>query len=399
MNHEERNLVEILRRIDTIERKIVSAGSNRALVSYGTSASSVSGNDHRLLSNLNSEDYMHLTGDEYRSLVVDVTDHGHLTGLLDNDHPQYIRHGIAGHEWDMLAATINANGTITFSRKSIDDIRNKVSEKLFPNFDSVDAMGFYKSDGSTPVLIVDTLHSRVSIGSSGVSIGKKANVALDINGDVKIAGSSFEFVSGETSRISSNTDMKIHSQNDLALSSQSGDVVLLYETDMRSETFAKDTYGWSVKNSGDAFFRNVKVNKINARIVSTGVEQYIGGRQTMCKSASPLTDNFTVPAPEAASMLHVEPFADYPYINVFDDGDIVRLVHINLYDGKYNTSDCWGTVVFDSSIVARGEQVYTFTRSASPNSGSCKAGDVIPAGELVLNFGVSGDGYIVSTVV
>lgn len=391
MNHEERNLVEILRRIDTLERKIVSAGNNRTLVSYGTSVSSVSGNDHRLLSNLNSEDYMHLTGDEYRSLVVDVTDHGHLTGLLDNDHPQYIRHGIAGYEWDMLAATINANGTITFSRKGIDDIRNKVSEKLFPSFDSIDAMGFYKSDGSTPVLIVDTLHSRVGIG-------REPDVALDINGDVKITGRALEFVGGETSRISSNTDMKIHSQNDLALSSQSGDVVLLYGTDMRSETFARDVYGWSLENSGDANFRNVNVNKINARVVSTGIEQFVGGRQTMCKSASTLMNDFTVPAPAATADLYVENFADYPMVHVFADGDIVRLVHVSLYNGAYNTADCWGTVMF-SAFVGNSGQLYTFTRSSTPNSGSAGDGTVVSEGELVLNFGTSGSGYIVSTVV
>ena len=143
---------------------------------------------------------------------------------------------------------------------------------------------------------------------------------------------------------------------------------------------------------------DVKVNKINARIVSTGIEQYVGGRQTMCKSASPLTADFIVPAPAASSMLHVEPFADYPLVNVFDDGDIVRLAHISLYDGQYNTNECWGTVVIDS-FISNGEQVYTFTRSASPNSGSAGAGAVISAGELALNFGVSGDGYIVSTVV
>ena len=150
--------------------------------------------------------------------------------------------------------------------------------------------------------------------------------------------------------------------------------------------------------SGDAEFRNIRLNKINARIVSTGIEQFVGGRPTMCKSASPLSDDFAVPEPGETALLRVEPFADYPLINVFDDNDIVRLVYTSLFDGKYNTSECWGNVV-KASADSRGRQSYTFTRSSDNDAGDAKAGLIIPAGELALNYGTSGMGYIVSTVV
>jgi hypothetical protein len=390
MNHEERNIIEILRRLEGAEKKLaIVSGASKTKTSSG---SAVGTKDHRFLSNLNTEEHMHLTGEEYRSAVTNLNDHGSLTGLLDNDHPQYIRHSLAGYEWDMLVAETNpVSDSLRFARKSIDSVRNKIAERLFPLIDSTTAMTFYKSDGTTPIVIIDTLNERVGIGAQPAT-------TFHVDGTTTIANGNLAFDSNNTVIISSDTDLVVDSADGIFLTSTDVGVVLSNGTDMRSETFAEDTYGWSVKNSGDAFFRNVKVNKINARIVSTGVEQYIGGRQTMCKSASPLTDNFTVPEPEATSVLHVEPFADYPYVHVFDDGDIIRLIHVSLYDGKYNTNDCWGTVVF-SPIGARGKQVYTFTRSASPNSGSCKAGAVIPAGELVLNFGVSGDGYIVSTVV
>lgn len=392
MNHQERTTVEILRRIGDIEKKLSRADGSKTTLLNGDDTYSLSSNDHRLLSNLNSEGYMHLTGEEYRSVILGVGDHGSLTGLLDNDHPQYIRHSVAGYEWDMLAAERNAiTGKVVFVRKGIDEVRSKIVEKLFPQIDSTDAIVFYKSDETTPVLIIDTLNERVGIGIQPQS-------TLDVGGNARITGGNLEFLTDRTALLYSNADIKLHGYDDVVLSSQNGRVVLSSGTDMRSETFAQDVYGWSVQNSGDAYFRNVKVNKINARIVSTGIEQYVGGRQTMCKSASPLTADFTIPAPESTSMLHVEPFADYPLVNVFDDGDIVRLAHISLYDGQYNTNDCWGTVVF-SLISSPGEQTYTFTRSSSPNSGSAGAGAVISAGELALNFGVSGDGYIVSTVV
>jgi len=392
MNHDERNFVEILKRLNDVEKKLRNVGNNKTTISYGSDSHSTDNKDHRLLSNLNSEDFMHLTGEEYRSVILGAGDHGSLTGLLDNDHPQYVRHSIAGYEWDMLAAERNAiTGQLVFVRKGIDDVRSEIAEKLFPQVDSTTAMGFYKSDETTPVLAVDTLNSRIGIGI-------QPSTALHVNGTTTIADGNIVFDNNITPSISSDIDLLISANDGVFINSTAVGVILSNNTNMRSETFAEDVYGWNIKNSGDAYFRNVKVNKINARIVSTGVEQYVGGRQTMCKSASPLTDNFTVPAPSGNCMLHVEPFSDYPLISVFANGDIVRLVHISLYDGKYNTADCWGTVTF-SAFSVPGKQSYIFTRSSGANSGSAIAGSIIPAGELVLNFGVSGDGYIVSTVV
>jgi hypothetical protein len=276
----------------------------------------------------------------------------------------------------MLAAEINPiSGQLTFVRKGIEDVRDKlVVDGIFPDF-----------------LIIDTDNKRLGVGI-------QPETSFHVDGTTTITNGSLVLDSDIIPVILSDTDMMISANNGVFLNSSNVGVVLSDGTNIRSETFAEDVSGWRVQSSGDAFFRDVKVNKISARIVLTGIEQYVGGRQTMCKSASPLTANFTVPAPEATSMLHVEPFADYPLVNVFANGDTVRLAHVSLYDGKYNTNDCWGTVVI-SSYSAPGEQVYTFTRSASPNSGSAGAGAVIQAGELVLNFGVSGDGYIVSTVV
>ena len=234
--------------------------------------------------------------------------------------------------------------------------------------------------------------------NSRIGIGAQPSTTLHVNGTVTVANGNIVLDSDSTPAILSDIDMLINADDGVFLESSAVGIVLSNGTNMRSETFSEDVYGWSIKNSGDAFFRNVKVNKINARIVSTGTEQYVGGRQTMCKSASPLTDDFTVPISGGSCMLHVEPFSDYPLVRVFTDGDTVRLLHVSLYDGKYNTGDCWGTVVF-SAFSVPGKQSYTFTRSSGANSGGADADSIIPAGELVLNFGVSGDGYIVSTVV
>lgn len=384
MEHLERILTEILRRIDGLERDVKTIGrTKKNIVSASNGKSIAYANDHRFLENLNSENYTHLTRDEYLSLNNMTNDHGLLGGLSDDDHKQYILHTLSIYEWDILVGKAGR----TFERKSIDQLRNKISEKLFPQADGTQAIVFYKSNGTTPVLTLDTTSSRVGIGIQPQS-------ALHINGSQTITNGSINFVGTTPTSITSTKSITFASDNDILLDADS----IVVDGQVHSTAFADDTYGWQLQQSGDAEFRNVRVNKINARIVSTGIEQFVGGRQTMCKSASPLAANFTVPAPGENAILQIEPFSDYPLVDVFDDNDIVRLVYTNLFDGKYNTNECWGSVV-RAGLDSRGQQSYTFTRSENPNSGNANATTVISAGELVLNYGSSGMGYMVSTVV
>jgi hypothetical protein len=384
MDHLERTFVEILRRIDDLERNMKTVAKTRRNIVGASGGTTIAyANDHRFLENLNSDNYHHITRAEYDTISTLSNDHGLLDGLNDDDHKQYIRHALAIYDWDILAGNANR----TFERKSIDQLRNKLSEKLFPETDGIQSVMFYKSDGVTPVVTLDTSNSRVGIGIQPQS-------SLHISGDETITSGNLIFVGNTPSAITATKDISIISNEDILFDADS----IVINGQVQASSFASDVYGWQLMPSGDAEFRNIRVNKINARIVATGVEQFVGGRQTMCKSASPLSSDFTIPAPESEATLRIEPFADYPLVNVFDNGDIVRISYTSLFDGEYNTSECWGSVVISASSSPR-EQTYTFTRSAAPNSGDANAGLVVAAGELVLNYGSSGMGYIVSTVV
>jgi hypothetical protein len=384
MEHLERTLIEILRRLNDLERGARSSSRPaKNIIGSSSRSNTIYAKDHRFLENLNSENYRHITQTEYLSLRSMTNDHGLLDGLSDDDHKQYIRHNISVYDWDILAGKSDR----TFGRKSIDELRNKISEKLFPEIDSENAITFYKSNGETPVLTLDTLNSWVGVGVQPES-------RLHISGSMTVTNGDIDFSGSLPSEITSEQSLSLVSGKDIVLNASER---LTVQSVMQSGSFARDSRGWQLSESGDADFRNVRVNKINARIVATGIEQFVGGRQTMCKSASPLAMDFTIPAPESEATLKIEPFADYPMVNVFDDGDIVRISYTSLFDGEYNTSECWGSVV--SAPSSSREQVYTFTRSAAPNSGDANAGLVVAAGELVLNYGSSGMGYIVSTVV
>lgn len=384
MEHLERTLVEILKRLNDLERKSRTADkAKRNIVSSSSGKTTVYANDHRFLDNINSAQYTHLTREEYNKLNNVSDNHGELKGLANDDHKQYIRHNLAAQDWDILAGS---SGKV-FLRKSIDQLRNKIAEKIFPEFDSEQAVTIYKKDGITPVVTVDTSNSQVGINT-------QPQTPLHVRGDFTVTQGNINFTGNQPNAINSEQSLSLKASNDLLL--EPDGMVVVAQADIQTQTFAGDTYGWQLKNNGDAEFQNIRVNKINARIVTTGIEQYVGGRQTMCKSASPLAADFVVPAPNSTSPLDVEPFADFPETRVFDDGDIVRLVFVSLFDGKYNTSDCWGTVMG----ITNGQKLsYIFTRSSLPDSGSASSGVVIKAGELVLNYGTSGMGYIVSTTV
>lgn len=384
MEHLERTLVEILKRLNSLERKSRTADkAKKNIVNYSSGKTTVYANDHRFLENINSTQYTHLTREEYNRLNNVSDNHSALKGLANDDHKQYIRHNLAVQDWDILAGS---SGKV-FLRKSIDQLRNKIAEKIFPESDSPNSITFYKSNGNTPVAIVDTSNSRV-----GINI--QPETPLHLKGDFTINQGDINLTGNQPKTINSEQSLSLKASKDLLLNPD-GKVVVT-QANLQTQTFAEDIYGWQLKSNGDAEFQNIRVNKINARIVTTGIEQFVGGRQTMCKSASPLALDFVVPAPDKRSPLYIECFADYPEAKVFDDDDIVRLASVSLFNGEYNTSDCWGTV----REVTDGRDVfYLFTRSSAPNSGSANSGAVIKAGELVLNYGTTGMGYIISTVV
>lgn len=380
--HDERIIVEILKRLDNAERKLREFGRNKTnIIPTGEFRNVVGDNDHRFLDNLNSEEYMHLTGEEYRSLSRS-SDHGSLAGLGDNDHPQYILHQISNNDFDMLVG----NAEKYFDVVPFDELRTKISEKFYPENDSETAIVFYASDRTTPIVIIDTINKKIGIKSD-----------FKVSGDVFVNNGKLSFTGILPSKISSDNELEISSGKQIVLDAYNG-IIIKHGTNIQSEGFAEDARGWHIKDNGDAFFRNVRVNKINARIILSNIEQYVGGRQTMCKSSSPLSYDFIVPAPLAESTICVEPFADFTETNVFDDGDVVRLAVITLSNAGYTVTDCWGTVT-RNVISGNNSQTYRFIRSGSPNSGNAIAGSIVKAGELVLNFGTSGSGYIISSVV
>ena len=71
---------------------------------------------------------------------------------------------------------------------------------------------------------------------------------------------------------------------------------------------------------------------------------------------------------------------------------MIRLRQFSRAGGSLTIASCWGTV---SSYVdqADGTQQWTFTRSTAPNAGTLAAGTVLKKDLIVLDYGVSGNGF------
>ncbi len=387
--HVERNIIEALKHISDIERRINRFGATKIGGSRGSGETSsvTSGDvikDHRLLENLNSTLHWHLTLKEYESLNSLTGDHGQLTGLLDNDHPQYILSSLANEENDMLVAS----GDNTFVKKSLEEIRQIISPKLYPQSDSISAISILRADGETAIVTVDTVNQIVTIDKY-----------LHVAEDLQIEDGDIIFENSATIK-SDDGHIAMSPNTYLSLDGGSHNTIFIeYNTAVQSTGFASEVYGWRIEHNGTANFGNLSVNELSAKALTAEVEQALAGSQIISKSSAMLSQNFTVPAPGATSDLIVKSFAGYSAFRVFADGDYIRLRYMTREGQAFNIADCWGTVVLASIDESSSSQTYTFTRSAIPNSGIANAGQIIETGALALDYGVSGSGFIETTAV
>ena len=131
---------------------------------------------------------------------------------------------------------------------------------------------------------------------------------------------------------------------------------------------------------------------MHAKSFIADLEQALAGGQIICKSVSLLSQPFTAPAAGAQTELWVRDLPSALATPVFQDNDIVRIRKFTRSGGSLSISDCWGIVQYYFNN-GGGEQNWIFTRSAAPNAGGMTAGTVVAVDAIVLDYGVSGNGF------
>lgn len=174
----------------------------------------------------------------------------------------------------------------------------------------------------------------------------------------------------------------------------------------QSSDYVKQATGFSIGNPdnsipGTADFRYLYVDQMHAKAFIADLEQALSGSQIIAKSVAKIDSaDFTVPTAGNSATLVVEEFAGFTG-RVFVDGDIVRIRNFSRpsgssFGGSLTIADAWGTVTF---LYRNGDnnpptQAYTFTRSTGTDSGAfAQASNPVKKGTLVIDYGVSGDGF------
>lgn len=163
--------------------------------------------------------------------------------------------------------------------------------------------------------------------------------------------------------------------------------------------YASRTSGMSVDFSDGsidgqyATFEEMHVTRFIADL-----EMALAGMQVITKSVAVLDMDFTVPAPGSIATLHVRDLPSAAGMQVFEVGDTVRLRQFSRAGGTLSVTDAYGTVSSPVDLTD-GTQTWAFTRALSPCSGAMVAGTIVEAESLVLDYGVSGNGYIESSAV
>ncbi len=168
---------------------------------------------------------------------------------------------------------------------------------------------------------------------------------------------------------------------------------------IQSDNYSSQTTGMRVDHSGNGDFRYLFTDEMHAKSFIVDLEQALAGGQIISKSVAILYQDFITPAAGAPTTLVVRDLPGTTNMAAFVNGDVVRLRNFSRAGGSLSITDCWGTVVLDTTYGTSGfdsntkTQRYTFTRSSGSDAGAMATSTVVSADTLVLDYGTSGNGY------
>ena len=245
--------------------------------------------------------------------------------------------------------------------------------------------------------------SVLTLGTSNIGIGTDSPAyPLDLVGNMQIQGSALYFNQSAQVATSSGA-LTLAAASDIYLTASGNKRIHVGANNrLQSTNYASGTTGWGINYSGDADFRKVVADELQVETFISSQQQVVAGSQIITTSSAPLAAAFTVPNPGVTVNMIVSGFESSPSFPVFGDGDFVRIKILSRIGASIYVSDCWGqvSVLAGGVDAATNQQTYSFTRSANAeNAGSLSAGTVVGKGTLVLDYGMSGSGYIESTAV
>jgi len=177
---------------------------------------------------------------------------------------------------------------------------------------------------------------------------------------------------------------------DLILDPTSNLVKLTSTVSIQADNFASQTTGWRATYEGAGDFRYLFADEMHVKSFIADLEQALAGGQIICKSVSTVAVAYTLPAAGGASTVWIKDLPSAENMAVFVSGDLIRFRQFSRAAGELTVADAWG-IVTSYTDQADKMQTWTFTRSAGGLAGT--ASGVIPIDAIVLDYGVTGNGY------
>lgn len=375
-----------------------------------------------------------------------VTDHGALTGLADDDHPHYLRadgtRALSGNLSVNAGVTIDgvdlsahaANAAAHHNPVTVGDGLSLSGQLV--NLALASPSGLTKS-GAGLALADSVAGNGLSISSKALAINLATNSGMGISSDALALGTpgtatatSTNAVSGSshTHAVTATTDAKavpatllkgdangdielrqltveqlnadanlvVAPTGDVKLQPTGGDIHTANNTILSGSGwvsgFLGDEYGINTA-TGHADFRSIYAEELRVTAFIAEGAFIRAGSQWITPSMSEVSRDFTVPAVSSTATLYVLDIDGYPDTAVFYENDWILLRVMDRSGGGLTVGNVWGQVT-NYTDLSGGEQSWTFTtRSTS------FAGETVSQGAPALDFGRSGDGWIVSTTI
>lgn len=166
-----------------------------------------------------------------------------------------------------------------------------------------------------------------------------------------------------------------------------------------TSNYASQTTGWRIDHDGSADFRYLYTDELHAKSFIADLEQALAGGQIISKSVAKVGAIFTAPAPGSISTLTVQDLPSATSMAVFESGDAIRIRQFSRASGSLSITDAWGVVTGHIDIGSCGItgstatcQTWQFTRNVT-NGGAMTTGAQIAIDAIVLDYGVSGNGF------
>jgi hypothetical protein len=162
---------------------------------------------------------------------------------------------------------------------------------------------------------------------------------------------------------------------------------------LQASSYASQTTGWRVTDAGEADFRYIFVDEMHAKSFIADLEQALAGGQIIAKSVAVVATAFTLPT--AGKQRHAARARPAQRAKTWQSSSRAISSGCACSAAREAASPSAGpggtvTNYVDGTGGNEGTQTWTFSRN--PGTPGAATG-VIPADALVLDFGVSGNGF------